>query len=116
MFRTTAAPLGSLGLEVPSVRDQTIERADMKDAPKVDEKRGIYEKYAVKRTDGRSEAGEKHYGCRYFVLDLKHDIFAAAALREYARACGKRYPELAVDLFALADDISEFPVMDAEHQ
>lgn len=45
-----------------------------------DRNRGIYNKYAVTRRD----FSDKHTDCHYFVLDLVHDKFAAAALRAYA--------------------------------
>lgn len=63
-----------------------------------DKNRGLYEKFIVNRTDGKSELGEKHEHCQYFVLDLDHDEFAMAALRAYAEACEEKYPKLAVDL------------------
>jgi hypothetical protein len=63
-----------------------------------DASRGLYDKYAVTRTDGSSAVGERHHGCEYFVLDLDHDPFAAAALRAYADACESEYPLLARDL------------------
>jgi hypothetical protein len=59
---------------------------------------GIYEKFNVTRTDGRSAPGEKHEGCPYFVLDLKHDPFAWPAILAYAKACESEYPSLASDL------------------
>jgi len=67
-----------------------------------DARRGLYGKYTVERTDGGSEPGEKHERCRYFVLDLTHDPFTAAALRAYADACQAEFPKLALDLRALA--------------
>jgi len=63
-----------------------------------DRDRGLYEKYTVKRTDGRSEPGQKHEHCRYFVLDLTHDEFARAAIEAYIEACKAKYPDLAADL------------------
>ena len=63
--------------------------------------RGIYRKFAVERTDGSSKFGGKHEHCKYFVLDLTHDQFAAAALRAYATACAKKFPKLALDLQAI---------------
>ncbi len=45
--------------------------------------KGLYEKFRVERTDGRSEPGEKHEGCEYFVLDLDHDPHAIPALKAY---------------------------------
>jgi len=60
--------------------------------------RGLYHKFNIERTDGRSAPGEKHYGCDYFVLDLDHDEFAINALAAYFAACKKKYPLLAKDL------------------
>jgi len=66
-----------------------------------DRTRGIYDKFRVERTDGQSAPGEKHDGCRYFVLDVDHDIFAAAALDAYARACRREYPKLAHNILQM---------------
>jgi hypothetical protein len=60
--------------------------------------KGLYRKFHVERTDGQSEPGGKHVGCEYFVLDLDHDPFAAAAIAAYADACEGEYPLLAADL------------------
>lgn len=68
-----------------------------------DPTRGVYEKFRVERTDGKSAPGQKHDGCDYFVLDLTHDKFADAALRAYAEACRAEYPDLARDLLAKLD-------------
>ena len=65
-----------------------------------DRTRGLYGKFRVERTDGKSAAGQKHEGCDYFVLDLTHDPYALPALWAYARACEREYPELAEDLWA----------------
>jgi len=62
--------------------------------------RGLYNKFYVRRTDGRSRKGQRHYHCQYFVLDLDHDEFALIALRAYARACREKYALLAVDLLS----------------
>lgn len=59
---------------------------------------GLYNKFNVTRTDGKSAPGEKHHNCRYFVLDIDHDKYAPAALVAYANACAMEYPELASDL------------------
>ncbi len=63
-----------------------------------DPAKGLYDKFIVTRTDGKSEPGEKHGGCRYFVLDLDHDPHAAAAIDAYADSCDASYPLLARDL------------------
>lgn len=67
-----------------------------------DKKRGVYEKFRIERTDGKSAPGQKHHGCRYFVLDLDHDKFAIPALAAYAKACKEEYPLLAADVRAMA--------------
>jgi len=66
-----------------------------------DRTRGLYGKFRIERTDGKSAPGEKHDGCEYFVLDLTHDPHAPPALRAYADACRAGYPLLAADLDAL---------------
>jgi hypothetical protein len=66
----------------------------------VNDSRGVYAKYRVERTDGRSAPGHKHANCSYFVLDLDHDEFAVAAVATYAKACAKKFPALAKDLKA----------------
>ena len=69
---------------------------------KKDAERGVYEKFRVERTDGRSEPGEKHHGCAYFVLDLDHDPHAVAALEAYAESCRLDYPALSRDVHHIA--------------
>ena len=63
-----------------------------------DKTRGLYHKFNITRTDGKSELGEKHAGCDYFVLDLTHDPYALVALQAYAVAARGEYPLLAEDL------------------
>jgi len=65
-----------------------------------DKSRGLYGKFHIERTDGKSAPGEKHNGCDYFVLDLTCDPHAAPALRAYADSCEADYPQLAADLRA----------------
>jgi hypothetical protein len=67
---------------------------------------GLYEKFRVERTDGRSAPGKKHHECRYFVLDLVHDPFVEPALRAYAKACRREYASLAFDLNEEANAVS----------
>lgn len=71
-----------------------------------DRNRGLYGKFYVERTDGKSAPGEKHHGCEYFLLDLNHDKYAVPALRSYAEHCQAEYPLLAADLFKKADEIA----------
>jgi hypothetical protein len=69
---------------------------------------GLYQKFVVRRTDGRSAEGEKHERCEYLVLDWDHDPFAIAAGRAYADACEVHHPELARDIRAQADQAEAF--------
>ena len=71
-----------------------------------DKNKGIYEKFTVYRNDGKSAVGAKHHGCEYFVLDLTHDKYAAAALKAYAEACKLEFPLLASDVRLLADGVT----------
>lgn len=66
-----------------------------------DPNRGIYYKFKVERTDGKSAPGQKHDGCFYFVLDCDHDPHAKAALLAYADSCEAAYPALASDVRAI---------------
>jgi hypothetical protein len=63
-----------------------------------DRTRGLYEKFDIRRTDGKSAPGEKHENCQYFVLDLTHDPHALPGLRAYRQSCQSEYPKLAYDL------------------
>jgi hypothetical protein len=59
---------------------------------------GLYNKFNVTRTDGKSEIGKKHDVCDYFVLDITHDPFAIPSIKAYIKACKDKYPKLAEDL------------------
>lgn len=73
--------------------------------PETDDKhRGIYRKYRVERTDGSSAPGGKHEDCEYFVLDWEHDKYSVPAMRAYADACSREFPELARDVRAMANE------------
>lgn len=63
-----------------------------------DKNRGLYDKFVVKRTDGRDAPGQKHEKCSYFVMDLTHDKHAIPALMAYALSCKAEFPTLAADL------------------
>lgn len=57
---------------------------------------GLVPKYRVERL---ADPTGKHAGCRYFVLDPRHDPIALSALAEYAtRARQEGYVALAEDL------------------
>lgn len=66
-----------------------------------DRKRGLYQRYTVKRVDGSSLPLGRHHHCHYFVIDLNHDIYAGPALEAYADRCIDQYPLLAKDLYEL---------------
>ena len=68
---------------------------------------GLRHKFHVSRVDGRDEPGEKHDGCRYFVLDPKHDSDAREALAEYAYRCRYRNQKLSDDLYDWLNEIDD---------
>lgn len=76
-----------------------------RDATKSAEQQGLFNKFDVCRIDGSDTLGGKHYGCKYFVLDVDHDPAAGAALRAYAEAVKETHPMLAADL------LKEFPLL-----
>lgn len=74
-----------------------------------DKSRGLYEKFKVERTDGKSATGEKHDGCQYFVLDMTCDPHAIPALLAYAQSCQADYP-------LLAKDVQDKAIAHCEHE
>jgi hypothetical protein len=79
--------------------------------------RGLYGKFIIERTDGKSAAGEKHDGCQYFVLDLTHDPLAYNAARVYAKNAMKAgYTELAHDLIVLINRLEPESAKEGNHQ
>lgn len=80
-----------------------------------DKTRGLYQKFNVTRTDGSSEAGQKHAGCKYFVLDASCDPHAIPALVAYAESCKADYPQLAKDVRSMAMDSCEHGWTDTLH-
>lgn len=89
-----------------------------RDLSKPAEQQGLFEKFQLRRTDGSSDPGGKHYGCRYFVLDMDHDAFAPAALRAYAAECATTHPELARDLTVMfgAQDVARTKLANMSHE
>lgn len=81
-----------------------------------DKTKGIYQKFTVVRTDGTSAPGEKHHGCRYFVLDVDHDPFAVSALEAYARSCEREYPKLAHDIWQMLNPNIDFGPYSARYR
>lgn len=69
-----------------------------RDASVPAEQQGLFRKFDVRRVDGGDLPGGKHYGCRYFVIDVDHDQNAHDTLTAYAAACELSHPELAADL------------------
>lgn len=59
----------------------------------------LYHKFNVVRTDGRDQEGEKHHGCKYFVLDVTHDPHALVAVRAYADSIAAGNPIFAAILY-----------------
>ena len=90
-----------------------------RDTTKTAEQQGLFRKFDVRRVDGSDQLGGKHHGCRYYVLDVDHDPYAAAALGAYADACRESHPELARDLrekWGAADTINTLHAQLAEAQ
>lgn len=67
---------------------------------------GLYNKFSVRRTDGKDIEGEKHFGCEYLVLDLTHDPLAYYPVRAYAANAERAgYKKLSDDLYAKAENM-----------
>jgi len=79
---------------------QGVEALAERDSSKPAEQQGLFRKFDVRRTDGSDGPGGKHEGCEYFVLDVRHDAHARAALAAYADACEVTHPALAADMRA----------------
>lgn len=90
-----------------------------RDTTKTAEQQGLFRKFDVRRVDGSDQLGGKHHGCLYYVLDVDHDPYAAAALGAYADACKESHPELARDLrekWGAADTIDTLRAQLAEQE
>jgi hypothetical protein len=72
---------------------------------KMAENAGLYQKFDVRRRDGRDQAGGDREAAAYFVLDVAHDPHALAALTAYRMSCEWHLPALANDLRALEDEL-----------
>lgn len=66
------------------------------------DQRGLHSKYEVRKVE---DPTSKHDDCRFFVLDIDHDVHARRALRLYAAAVGFQNPELFHDLHRLLDEV-----------
>jgi hypothetical protein len=62
-----------------------------------DTDKGLFNKYEVKRIDGKP--GREN--CQYFVMDLCHDPYAKPALEAYIKALPEEYALLKADLTKL---------------
>jgi hypothetical protein len=91
-----------IGFEPMDLDSESYEADLSQRSTAADERRGLYRKYHVERTDGSSKPGGKHARCDYFVLDLVHDKHARLALFAYVESCKDEYPQLATDLQARA--------------
>lgn len=62
---------------------------------------GLYNKFMVRRPDGRDLPGGDRQHAEYFVLDLSYDKHANAAILAYWESLKQagEYPELAEDLY-----------------
>lgn len=74
----------------------------------------LYHKYNVIRADGRDLPGEKHHGCKYFVLDVSHDKHALVAVRAYADSIAMGNPIFAAILYDWIRRMEEFQADQAE--
>ena len=109
-----------LEVEMNDKAEQSVTGAlPERDTTKTAEQQGLFRKFEVHRVDGSDQIGGKHHGCRYYVLDVDHDPYAAAALGAYADACKESHPELARDLrekWGAADTIDNLRAQLAEAQ
>lgn len=69
------------------------------------ENAGLYQKFWVRRVDGRDLPGGDRQGAAYFVLDVVNDPFARQALMACWSACRWDLPELAAGLDALLREL-----------
>jgi hypothetical protein len=65
------------------------------------ENTSLYQKYAVRRADGQPDRP----GAAYFVLDVVNDPNAIAALTGYRISCADDFPDLALALRELEQEL-----------
>lgn len=70
------------------------------------ENAGLYQKFEVRRRDGRDGPGGDREGAAYFTLDVVNDPHAVPALRAYAASCAADLPDLSRELSELADELA----------
>lgn len=66
---------------------------------------GLYQKFDVKRRDGRDAPGGDREHAAYFTIDVVNDPNAVAAITGYRLSCEGMCPQLASDLFALEQEL-----------
>jgi hypothetical protein len=71
----------------------------------VAENAGLYQKFDVKRVDGRDSAGGDREGACYFVIDVTNDPGASGAIRGYLASCAGSLPLLEADLDGLLAEL-----------
>lgn len=69
------------------------------------ENEGLYQKFDVKRRDGRDQPGGDRENAVYFTLDVLNDPFALSAIAGYRIMCEGTCPRLANELFALEQEL-----------
>lgn len=86
-------------MTTPIASEPELPALPERDHSKPAEQQGLFRKFDVRRTDG-SDATPlgKHYGCEYFVLDIRHDPHAKAALAAYADAVEATHEQLAAEM------------------
>jgi hypothetical protein len=75
------------------------------------DKLGILPKFVVRRADGSSRVGERHFEEWTFVLTPQTCRFSRSAVRHYAKECASNFPVLSAELVAKMD---EFDRLDGE--
>jgi hypothetical protein len=85
--------------QVAELKEEAQQRRAQRD------RRGLYGKFRVERTDGRNEPRDQ--AARYFVLDYVGDRHARAALLAYAASIREENPPLAADIDRELDDSRE---------
>jgi hypothetical protein len=66
---------------------------------------GIYQKFNVRRRDGRDLPGGDRANAAYFVIDVANDPNAAGTLETYSRECEAEAPKLAEELRRLVSEL-----------
>ncbi|RFP32461.1 hypothetical protein D0T21_09690 [Duganella sp. BJB476] len=92
--------LERIGFTVPPAAAKVAQGFPERDLTKPAEQQGMFRKFDVRRVDGSDAPGGKHHGCRYFVLDMDHDMHAGPALAAYAESCRASHHALSDEMIA----------------